>query len=157
TFKSKAVSPTIVVGWATASCSLPVQGTVLYQAAQNGTPFVNLSAPSVNPAQLFYSLANHELGIALANIYASKTVNVLVQAYDTEGHFTGSTSVSLCAGCHRAATLGALIPTLSSAFQGSVVMVSSVAPDVFVAWTVNYDAGLFATLPDGGVGFPVFP
>lgn len=154
--RSQVASSTIVVGWAQAICTAPVQGTVLFRAIEGGTLRVEISAAAVVPAGGFASVANADLGIAIANpVFADRTLEIEVIAVDAAGRTIGSRTIPLCGLCHTAANLGTLIPGLGPGFQGSVRISSQRPSDVFIAWTLNADRGLLSSLPNGALSWPI--
>jgi hypothetical protein len=154
TLRSRIASSSIQTGWAVAVCPLPIQGTVLFRAIENGRPVVDVSAPAVPPSRRFRSPANADLGIALANVYSSDSISIRVAAFDNDGAQAGSTVISLCGLCHTSINLRKLLPGLRSGFEGSVMIQAENPAAVFVAWTLNSDRGLLSSLPSGGLGWP---
>lgn len=155
TLRSRVASPSIVTGWAIGSCGLPVQATVSFRLLQNGLGQVDIAAPPVTPSSLFRAPANAALGIAIANVYTDTSLPIRVTAYDTEGRSVGATTLTVCGKCHLSVNLGTILPGLPGGFEGSVKLVSDSPANVFVAWMLSSERGLLASLPSGGVGWPI--
>jgi len=155
TLRSSVTSAVTLTGWALAVADIPLQATVLYRYSANGVPQVEVSAPATLPSGQYLSPATHDLGIALVNIYSVQRT-FAINAFDSSGSFKGSNTVSLGPLSHTSLTLGQLIPAISTAFSGSVQIVSQSNPtDQFLAWTLNSDRGLIASLPSGRLAWPI--
>lgn len=155
TLRSRGAGPSIVTGWARAACSSPVQGTVLFRALEQGVPKVEISAFGGAPTSRYVSIANRDLGIALANIYTGVTMTLFLRAYDSTGMKTAEGRVVLCPLCHSARTLGEVMPGLPASFEGTVLIESAHPLATFAAWTMNSERGLLSSLPNGGTSWPV--
>lgn len=154
-FRSTASGSSTVIGWAIASSSLPVQATVLFTLIVNGTPTLQASAPGTLPTLEYWSPANRNLGIALANIYSNISVTVNVTAFDSAGNRVGGTSVTLPPLGHTSFNLYQRVSGLSDSFTGSIRIDPQRLFDEFVAWTLNADPGVISSLPSGNVRWPI--
>ena len=154
TLRSNIASDTIVTGWAIAYTTLPVQATVLFRAIQNGVPLVEISAAAALPSRSYWSSANNSLGVALANA-GSSSIRALLNAYDQDGRLAASARYNLGTFAHGSFTLGTLMPSLPADFSGSLRIDAGKTDDRLVAWTLNADRGLVASLPAGQAAWPV--
>jgi hypothetical protein len=155
--RSNVASEGIVTGWAFASATLPVQATVLFRAIQNGTPLVEISAAAALPAPIYWSAANKSLGVAIANASAEPgaSIQAFLDAYDSNGAKVGSAQYTLGPLAHASFTLGSVMPNLPNDFSGSLQISTRNSYDPLVAWTLNSDRGLLASLPAGQLAWPI--
>ena len=155
TLRSSIEFPTTRTGYAVAVSDVPLQATVLFRRIMNGVPQAEISSAATLPSQQYLSPATRELGIAMVNIY-NVAKNFQVTAIDSNGHTTGSTVVSLAPRQHVSFTLSDRIPNLPADFRGSVkIGTATLTADQFLAWTLNVDRGLVASLPPGRLEWPV--
>lgn len=154
-FRSTASGSSTAIGWAVAASTLPVQATVLFTLSVNGTPTVQASAPATLPTLEYWSPANRNLGVALANVYDNVAVTVIVTALEPTGKTAGTASVTLPPLGHTSFNLFQRIPGLSDSFSGSIRIDPQRISDEFVAWTLNADPGVIASLPSGNVRWPI--
>ena len=155
TLRSAIASSTTVTGYAVAVADLPLQGTVLFRLIVNGVAQAEVSAPATLPSSQYFSPATHDLGVALVNIYGVSR-SFRVTAIDPNGVLVGSNTVNLGPLEHTSFNLPQLIPNLPTGFTGSVQIFPISAPtDQFLAWTLNVDRGLIATLPPGRLAWPI--
>jgi len=155
TVRSPISSPTTVTGYAFAKADLPLQATVLFKRIMNGVPQAEISAAATLPSQQYVSPATRDLGVAVVNIYNSPK-SFLITALDSNGVQAGSSSLNLASQEHLSFTLSDRIPSLPADFSGSVRIVPSALPgDQFLAWTLNVDGGVMASLPPGRSSWPV--
>jgi hypothetical protein len=155
TLRSAISFPTTYTGYAFAASDLPVQATVLFRRIINGVPQAEISAAATLPSEQYVSPATRDLGVAMVNLYdASKSFQIT--ALDSNGITVGTSAVNLAAHQHLSFNLSDRIPSLPASFTGSVKIVpSAVAADQFLAWTLNADRGLVASLPPGRLAWPI--
>jgi hypothetical protein len=139
-------SPTAVGGWAQATCTGPVQATVLYRLYQAGVP---VSEASVNaetaPTTEFATFAQTATGVAYANPSATQSANVTLTVYDTTGTRLGSQVVTLGPLAHAVANLGPLLGITS--FTGFVKITSTLP---IISLSLNAEAfPVISSLPPG--------
>jgi hypothetical protein len=158
TFRSIAASTSTVVGWATASASVNIQGVATYRFLKNGDEAYEVSVPGTEPTVSYFSAANAPLGIAVANQYSSPlTVQVAAHA-NTGADYTGS--IVLPGLGHRSASLSDLIPSIPQNFLGTVSLytiqpTSTAGPAFFLALTLKTDTGaVYSSLPSGATPLP---
>ncbi len=155
-FRSQLTHKTLVWGWAAGQSDAPVLCQLNYRNMQNGQVNADMDAnPTTGTAQ-WMSTANANLGIAVANPSPSDTMTYMVDVKDSEGNDLGSKSFPLAPHGHDAFTLSSRF-TVPQGFAGSVTITGQTAsPSVYkpVVWTVGWDAGVFATLPDGRAMMP---
>lgn len=155
TLRSRIASPNIQTGWAIATSTTPLQATVLFALLQNGVAQVQISAPATVPSPIYWSPANNQLGIAIANPFSSGTVNMNLQAIDGQGQTVSEATVSLGAMQHISFNAFQKFPNLPGNFVGTVKIFGQAAPDYFLAWTLNADSGVLSSLPVGRADWPV--
>jgi Zn-dependent protease with chaperone function len=152
--RSTAASPATVTGWAVAESTIPIQATVLFTLTSNGTATLQASAPGTLPTIKYWSPANRNLGIALANIYGvAITVNVIV--LDSTGSTVAVVPVTLGPSAHTSFNLSQRVATLGDSFFGSIRIEPQIANYEFLAWTLNVDSGLISSLPTGNMRWPI--
>ena len=162
TLRSTIASDKTVTGRATAVSDIPVTGTVLFRYISNGSVFLEVSAPPTLPTSRYTSLANRDLGIALANISGVARV-YQVAAVNSSGTTVGTATVSIAGLGHQSFNLWQVLPNLAADFTGSVVITPQVPGDQILAWTLNADrasttilpTGIISTLPSGAQDWPV--
>jgi hypothetical protein len=155
TLRSLIASPSIQTGWALAASTSPLQATVLFTELQNGIAQVQISAPATLPSPIYWSPANNQLGVAIVNPFTSGTVNMTLQAIDSQGQTVSQTNLSLGAMQHTSFNAFQMLPNLPSNFVGSVKIFSQTAQGYFLAWTLNADSGVLSSLPPGRAEWPV--
>jgi hypothetical protein len=147
--------PVVVTGYAEAFSDLPVQATVLFRRIVSGVPQVEVSAPATLPSQKYFSPATRDLGVALVNIYQVPR-SFQITALDPNGNTVGTNVISLAPREHKSFNLPERIPSLPAGFTGSVqIFPFTQATDQFLAWTLNVDRDLIATLPPGRLAWPI--
>jgi hypothetical protein len=139
---SAAVTP----GWAQATCTGPVQASLLYRLFQAGVP---VGEASVNaeaaPTTVFVTFAQTATGVAYANPSTTQSANVTVTVYDATGSRLGSQIITLGPLAHGAANLGPLLGIQS--FTGFVKITSTLP---IVSLSLNAEAyPVFSSLPPG--------
>jgi hypothetical protein len=155
TLRSAISFQTTVTGYATAVADLPVQATVLFRRIMNGIPQAEISAAATLPSQQYVSPATRDLGIAIVNIY-NTSKSFQITALNSSGVTAGTAVVNLAAREHVSFDLSDRIPGLPPTFTGSIRIVPSASvSDQFLAWTLNVDRGLVASLPPGRLAWPV--
>jgi Peptidase family M48 len=155
TVRSTIASPTTVTGYAYAGANLPLQATVLFRRIINGVPQVEVSAPATLPSPEYFSPATRDLAVALVNIY-SVARSFQITALDSNGLTAGTSTINLGPREHTSFNLSQRMPSLPAGFSGSVRIFPLTTPiDQFLAWTLNVDRGLIATLPPGRLSWPI--
>ncbi len=154
-FRSTGASSQIVVGWAEAFATIPLQATVLFTSIANGAPQFQVSAESTLPTGRYWSAANSALGIAIANVYTNIPITVNISALDSEGRIVGTAPVTVGPLAHSSFNLFQLLPSLPSTFLGSITIAPQVPINNFVAWTLNSDSGTLSSLPPGNARWPI--
>jgi Zn-dependent protease with chaperone function len=158
--RSLSGSNSIVTGWAAAMSDVPVMGTVAYRYFDGGAPRQEMAAQPALPTIAYYSAANSQLGVAIANVNFWP-VNVMIDLLDSDGNYWGDRAIVMVPALgHTAFTLASLAPQFHASldgFSGSVALNALEPPyDEFIAWTVGNDAqGIFTTLPPGPAAFPI--
>jgi hypothetical protein len=141
-------------GWAFATSTVPVTGTILFQASRNGTPFWDVSAPGTGPTYFYTSYATENLGVALANTTDGPII-LRVAVRSTNGTVpAGPWDFPLQARNHSVFNLFSLTG-FPRPFEGNVTITGNVdSPIPFAAWTLNYRDGLLTPLPQGEMQAP---
>jgi len=157
--RSVSRSTTMVVGWAIAESSIPVQATLFYRLFVNGTPTVEVAAPPALQTTRYSAPANRLSGIALANRYTSGPIEVDLVFFDSQGRqIANPETIPVPALGHRSKMLFEIFPTLTEE-MGTVVMTAhdSTSPfdDQFIGYVISSDsAGIWSSLPSGAISFP---
>ncbi len=140
------LAPPFVVGWAQASCTGPVQASLLYRYFQSGAAVgeAGINAETV-PTTAFVTFAQTSTGVAYANPSPTQSAVVTIAVYSAGGVKLGSTTINLGPLAHGAANLGPLLGLAS--FSGSV-KVTSTSP--ILSFSLNFEAfPSFSSLPPG--------
>jgi hypothetical protein len=158
TVTSKGAGTTTNNGWAHASSTIPLMGTLKYRFTSNGTPTFDVAAVATSPTYSYYSYANPNIGLAVANPSATNAVHVTVAALDASGNAAGNFALTLDPLAHTSFNLGQQLTGLPATFTGSAVMTSTDYPiSSFVAYTLNVSSGLLSPLPPGEMQSPAPP
>lgn len=143
--------PQVSWGWAAGQSDVPVLGQLNYRYMQNGQVSAELATAAMPSTAQWTSTANANLGIAVANPSPVDVMTYTVDVKDSQGNDVGSQSFQIQPHGHDAFTLGKRF-TLPSDFAGSVnVTGQTTNPSDFkpAVWTVGWESGAFATIPDG--------
>lgn len=138
-------------GWASGQSDVPVLGQLNYRSMQNGQVASELATAATPGTAQWTSTANGNLGIAVANPSPNDIMTYVVGVKDSEGKDVASQSFQIQPHGHDAFTLNARF-NLPTDFAGSVIVTGkTVNPSEFmpVVWTVGWESGAFATIPDG--------
>lgn len=140
------LAPPFVEGWAQASCTGPVQASLLYRLYQSGVAVGEASVNAETSATpVFATFAQTATGIAYANPSKTLSATVTVEVYSTTGTPIGSQIVTLGPLAHGSANVGPLLGL--SHFTG-FVKITSTAP--IVCLSLNAEAfPVFSSLPPG--------
>ena len=137
---------TVVEGWAQASCTGPVQASMLFRVYTNGVP---LDEAGVNgetaPTTEFATFAQTLTGVAYANPSPTQSATITFTVYDNAGTRLGSQSITLGPLAHGASNIGPLLGL--SNFTGFVKITSTIP---IISLSLNYEsAPIFSSLPPG--------
>ena len=139
-------SGTTVEGWAQASCTGPVQASMLFRQFTAAGPFgeAGVNAETA-PTTQFATFAQTSTGIAYANPSATQSATVTFTAYDNTGLKLGSHSLTLTPMTHGASSIGPLLGIAS--FTGFVKITSTIP---IISLSLNFEAApIFSSLPPG--------
>ena len=136
----------VVEGWGQASCTGPVQASVLYRLYLAGVPAGEASVNAeTTPTTEFATFAQTVTGIAYGNPSATQSAMVTLTAYNTAGTKLGSTVITLGPMAHGAANIGPLLGITS--FTGFVKITSNIP---IISLSLNFEAyPVFSSLPPG--------
>jgi hypothetical protein len=138
--------PAVMQGWAQATCTGPVEASVLYRLYQAG---VAVGEASVNaetaPTTVFATFAQTATGVAYANPSTTQSANITLTVYNASGTRLGSQMVTLGPLAHGSANLGPLLGIAS--FTGFVKITSTLP---IISLSLNAEAfPVFSSLPPG--------
>jgi len=150
---STGASQTAVTGWAIVTSSLPLAGVVQFRYSVGGIPLQGVAAQATPASRLFRSPATYSTGIAVANPY-NASINVHISALDASGVVVANSYLALPPLGHQSFNVFQVFSSLSSSFRGSI-LISTDFGNYFVAWTLSADAGVLASYPPSGLGWPV--
>ena len=154
-FTSSGAPPAIVTGWAAVYSSLPLEGVVQFRAGINGKALEAVSAQATPASHLFRSPATASTGVAVANPY-NISIPIRFTAIDSNGNTVANASITLPPlGHHSFGFLNQIFPSIPSSFRGSILITTDDPTIFFVAWMLSGDAGVFASYPPAGLGWPV--
>lgn len=133
-------------GWAQATCTGPVQASVLYRFYQSGTPTGEAGVNAETAATTeFVTFAQTATGVAYANPSTTQSATITVKLHNQAGALLGSQIVTLGPLGHGAANLGPLFGLES--FSGFVEITSSIP---IVSLSLNAEVfPVFSSLPPG--------
>jgi hypothetical protein len=137
---------TVMSGWAQATCTGPVQASMLFREYANGAP---LDEAGVNaettPTTEFATFAQTNTGVAYANPSTTQSATITFTAYNNAGILLGSKSIPLGPLAHSASNIGPLLGL--SNFTGMVKITSTIP---IISLSLNFEAApIFSSLPPG--------
>ena len=148
------LSAAVSEGWGQATCSGPVQASVLYRFYQSGAPVgeagVNAETAPTNTFVTFaqsatVGTANNSTGVAYANPSTTQSATITLTAISATGAPLGSRVVILGPLAHGSANLGPLLGL--SSFTGFVEITSTIP---IISVSLNAEAfPVFSSLPPG--------
>jgi hypothetical protein len=133
-------------GWAQASCTGPVQASLLYRLYSAGEPVGEAAVNAETaPTTEFATFAQTATGVAYANPSTTQSASITLEVYSTTGAQLGSEVITLGPLGHGAANLG---PALGlSNFTGFVKITSTIP---ILSLSLNAEAfPAFSSLPPG--------
>ena len=139
-------SGTTVAGWAQASCTGPVQASMLFRQFNAGVPSgeAGVNAETAATTQ-FATFAQTATGIAYANPSSTQSATITFTAYDNNGVRLASHSLTLTPMTHSASSIGPLLGLTS--FTGFVKITSTIP---IISLSLNFEAApSFSSLPPG--------
>ena len=155
TVTSKGAGTSSAGGWAYASASVPLMGTLMYRAMINGRPTWDVAAVATSPTYYYFSYATAQIGVAVANPSATQSIQVTATCLDSTGKAAGTKTIALAPLAHNSFNLGQTISALSADFKGALVLATAdLPPAPFLAYTINVRDGLLAPLPPGELRSP---
>ena len=136
----------VTEGWAQASCTGPIQASLLYRLYQSGTPVGEASVNAETaPTTKFATFAQTATGVAFANPSATQSASITLSVFDSLGKPLASKAIALGPQAHGSANLGPLLGLTS--FTGFVEISSSVP---IISLSLNAEAfPVFSSLPPG--------
>jgi hypothetical protein len=140
------LTATVEEGWAQASCTGPVQASVLYRLYTSGVPVGEASVSAETAAtSVFVTFAQTATGVAYANPSASQSATIILEAYGSTGMPLGSHVITLGPLGHGSANVGPLLGL--SSFTGFVKITSTIP---IISVSLNAEAyPVFSSLPPG--------
>ncbi|HEV2200060.1 MAG TPA: hypothetical protein VGR73_09575 [Bryobacteraceae bacterium] len=136
----------VTEGWAQASCTGPVQASVLYRLYQSGVPVGEASVNAETAATTeFVTFAQTATGVAYANPSPTQSAMITFTVYNATGAKLGSHVTTLGPLAHGSANLGPLLGLQS--FTGFVKITSTIP---IISLSLNAEAfPVFSSLPPG--------
>ena len=137
---------TVVEGWAQATCTGPVQASMLFREFSAGVPIDEAGVNAeVAATTEFATFAQTATGIAYANPSSTQSAVITFTVYDNSGARLGSGNVTLGPLGHGAANIGPLLGL--QGFTGFVKITSTIP---IVSLSLNFEiAPIFSSLPPG--------
>ena len=137
-------------GWAQASCTGPVQASLLFRFYSSGVPAgeAGVNAETA-PTTKFATFAQTNTGIAYANPSTTDSATITITVYSSAGTQLGSKVITLGPLAHGAANLGGGTPgSLGFANFTGFVKITSTLP--IISLSLNAEAfPAFSALPPG--------
>jgi hypothetical protein len=136
----------VTEGWAQASCTGPVQASVLYRLYQSGVPVGEASVNAETaPTTQFVTFAQTATGVAYANPSTTQSATIGLTVYSAAGTALGSKIITLGPLAHGSVNLGTSLGLPS--FTGFVKITSTIP---IVSLSLNAEAfPVFSSLPPG--------
>jgi hypothetical protein len=136
----------VIEGWAQASCTGPVQASMLFRQYTSGLPYAEAGVNAeVAATTEFATFAQTATGIAYANPSATQSAVITFTVYNNAGARLGSGNVTLGPLAHSASNIGPLLGLQS--FTGFVKITSTIP---IISLSLNYEvAPIFSSLPPG--------
>jgi len=143
------LAATLAQGWATASCTGPVQASLLYRLYQSGGAVGEASVNAETaPTKAFATFAETATGVAYANPSTTQSASITFAVFNTDGTPLTSKVVTLGPLAHSSANLGPLLGLTN--FTGFVEITSNIP---IVSLSLNAEAfPAFSSLPPGDLG-----
>jgi len=140
------LTASVTEGWAQASCTGPVQASLLYRLYQSSTPVGEASVNAETaPTTALATFAETATGVAFANPSTTQSAMITFTVYDATGTRLGSKIVTLGPLAHSSANVGPLLGLQS--FTGFVKITSSIP---IISLSLNAEAfPVFSSLPPG--------
>jgi hypothetical protein len=140
------LAPPFVEGWAQASCSGPVQASLLYRLYESGAPVGEAGVNAeTQPTTEFATFAQTATGIAYANPSTTQTATITIEAYNTGGLSLGSHIVALAPLGHGSDNVAPLLGLTS--FTGFIKITSNIP---IISLSLNAEVfPVFSSLPPG--------
>jgi hypothetical protein len=136
----------VVEGWAQASCTGPVQASVLFRLYQAGVPVGEASVNAETaPTTEFVTFAQTATGVAYANPSTTQSATVTFTVYNAAGTRLANQIITLGPLAHGSTNLGPLLGIQN--FTGFVKITSTLP---IVSLSLNGEAfPVFSSLPPG--------
>ncbi len=137
----------VVEGWAQATCTGPVQASMLFRQFNDaGVPVAEAGVNAeVAATTEFATFAQTATGIAYANPSSSQSATVTFTVYNNAGTRLGSQTITLGPLAHSAANVAPLLGL--EPFTGFVKITSTLP---IISLSLNYEvAPIFSSLPPG--------
>jgi hypothetical protein len=136
----------VVEGWAQATCTGPVQASMLFRQYNSGVPIAEAGVNAeVAGTTEFATFAQTATGIAYANPSSTQSATITFTVYDNAGTRLGSGNVTLGPLAHSASNIGPLLGL--QPFTGFVKITSTIP---IISLSLNYEvAPIFSSLPPG--------
>jgi hypothetical protein len=133
-------------GWAQASCSGPIQASVLYRYTQSGAPVGEAGVNAeTTPTTKFVTFAQTATGVAYANPSTTQSATITLTLISTAGAPLGNQVLTLGPLAHGSANLGPLLGLQS--FTGFVEIASTIP---IISLSLNAEVfPVFSSLPPG--------
>jgi hypothetical protein len=137
---------TAMQGWAVASCTGPVEASVLFRNYNQAGAAVGEASVTAEtaPATTFVTFAQTKTGVAYANPSTTQSAVVTFTVFSSTGAQLGSTNITLPPMSHSAAQVDTLLPALQ-AFTGSIQITSTVP---IISLSLNFESTI-SSLPPG--------
>jgi len=137
----------VVEGWAQATCTGPVQASMLFRQFNDaGAPVAEAGVNAeVAATTEFATFAETKTGIAYANPSTTQSATITFTAYNNAGVRLGSQNITLGPLAHSAANVAPLLGL--QPFTGFVKITSTIP---IISLSLNYEvAPIFSSLPPG--------
>ncbi len=133
-------------GWARATCTGPVQASVLFRLYRSGVAVAEAGVNAENaPITQFATFAQTATGVAYANPSPAQSATITFTVYNAAGTQLGSKIINLGPLAHGSANLGPLLGLQS--FTGFVKVTSTIP---IISLSLNFEAApVFSSLPPG--------
>jgi hypothetical protein len=140
------LAASVAQGWAQASCTGPVQASLLFRFYSSGKPVGEAAVNAETaPTTEFATFAQTATGVAYANPSTTQSTSITVAVYSSTGAHLGGKVIPLGPLAHGAANLGPLLGLAN--FTGFVKITSTIP---IISLSLNAEAfPVFSSLPPG--------
>jgi hypothetical protein len=145
TFQSLGNRSQIQTGWAMATSTAQIYGSVMYKYSTNGTPQQGVMVSGIAPSDVFFSPATSTSGVVVVNPN-QVSIQIVAVALDSGGGVVATVNSTLPAGTHQSLAIAQLFPGIPANFRGTILAYTP-SKSQFVALAISGDGGVISSYP----------